>query len=55
MDPFNFPDNCFGFRLELVDEFTDIPKSILNFFLGGGVENTTLKAYEINKLRLQIL
>ena len=24
MDPFKFPDNCFGFRLGLVDEFTEI-------------------------------
>ena len=23
-DPFKFPDKCLGFRLELVDEFTEI-------------------------------
>ena len=29
--PFKFPDKCFGFRLELVDEFTKIVPSAFFF------------------------
>ena len=33
-NPFKFPDKCFGFRLELVDEFTEIVPSSFRPFIG---------------------
>ena len=31
---FKFPDKCFGFRLELVDEFTEFVSSAFRPFIG---------------------
>ena len=33
-DPFEFPDKCLGFRLELVDEFTKIVPGAFGTFIG---------------------
>ena len=33
-DSFKFPDKCFGFRLELVKEFTEIAPSTFEPFIG---------------------
>ena len=34
LDPFNFPDKCLGFRLELVDEFIKIVPRAFGPFIG---------------------
>ena len=34
LDPFKFPDKRFGFRLQLVDEFTEIVSSAFGPFIG---------------------
>ena len=33
-DPFKFPEKCFAFMLELVDEFTEIVSSAFGPFIG---------------------
>ena len=38
-DPFKFPDECFDFRLELLDEFTEIFLSSFRPFIQKAFQN----------------
>ena len=39
LDPFKFPDKCFGLRLEFIDEFTEIVRNTFGPLTGNQEKN----------------